>query len=80
MGVVVISDVLLEGGLTFKTYIDKRGGEWLKSEDFRGDIIYGWPHMREAQCSHNHHYHHHQVSDQVSVIFVWGKQFQKYLT
>ena len=25
-GLVAISDVLLEGGLTFKTYLDKEGG------------------------------------------------------
>ena len=30
-------DVLLEGGPTFKTYLDK-GREGLKSEDFRGDV------------------------------------------
>ena len=40
---MAISDVLLEGGLTFKTYHDKKGGGGgLKSEDFRGDVIYGW--------------------------------------
>ena len=40
---MAISDVLLEGRLTFKTYLNKkRGGGGLKSEDFRGDIIYGW--------------------------------------
>ena len=40
---MAISDVLLEGRLTFKTYLNKkRGGEGLKSEDFRGDVIYGW--------------------------------------
>lgn len=38
---VAISDVLLDGGLTFKTYPDK--GEGLKSEGFRGEEIYGWP-------------------------------------
>ena len=31
---MAISDVLLEGELTFKTYLDKGVGE-LKSEDFR---------------------------------------------
>ena len=38
-GVVAISDVLLEGGVTFKTYLDKEGGD-LKSENFMGDVIY----------------------------------------
>ena len=36
---MAISDVLLEGGVTFKTYLDKEGGD-LKSENFRGDVIY----------------------------------------
>ena len=35
-----ISDVLLERGLTFNTYLNKGGGG-LKYEDFRGDVIYG---------------------------------------
>ena len=42
---MAISDVLLEGRLTFKTYLHKKGGGGgvgLKSEDFRGDVIYGW--------------------------------------
>ena len=33
--------VLLEGRLTFKTYLEKGEGG-LKSYDFRGVIIYGW--------------------------------------
>ena len=32
---MAISDVLLKGALTFKTFLDK-GEEGLKSEDFRG--------------------------------------------
>ena len=33
---MAISNVLLEGGLTFKTCLDKEGGGWgLKSEDSR---------------------------------------------
>ena len=40
---MAISDVLLEGRLTFKTYLNnKREGGGLKSEHFRGDVIYGW--------------------------------------
>ena len=39
-GVLAISDVLLEGGLIFKTYTDNGGGG-LKSKDFLGDVIYG---------------------------------------
>ena len=38
---MAISDGLLEGGLTFKTYLDM-GGDGLKPEDFWGDVIYGW--------------------------------------
>ena len=34
--VMAISDVLLEGELTFKTYINKRWWGRLKSEDFLG--------------------------------------------
>ena len=41
-GVVPISDTLLEGGLTLKTYL-KKGKGGLKSENFRWDVIYGWP-------------------------------------
>ena len=34
---MTVSDVLLEGELTFKTYLNKgRGEERLKSEGFRG--------------------------------------------
>ena len=44
---MAISDVLLEGELTFKTYLDTRGGggRGVKSENFRGrgGVIYGWP-------------------------------------
>ena len=40
---VAISGVLLEGRITFKTYVDKgEGGGVLQSEDFRRNIIYGW--------------------------------------
>ena len=35
-GLVAISVVLLEGVLTFNTYLDKQGGGRVKSEDFRG--------------------------------------------
>ena len=34
---MAISDVLLEGGITFKKYLHKVEGEWgLRSEDFLG--------------------------------------------
>ena len=39
---MVISDILVDGRLTFKTYFDK-GREGLKSEDFLWEVIYGWP-------------------------------------
>ena len=39
---MAISDVILEGGLTFKTNLDKGGGK-LKSEDFWREVIYGLP-------------------------------------
>ena len=40
---MAISDVLLETELTYKTHLDKGGGEGeLKSKDFREDAIYGW--------------------------------------
>ena len=39
---MAISDILLEGGLTFKTYLDKgvRGVKILRPLE---DVIYGWP-------------------------------------
>ena len=44
---MAISDVLLGERLIFKTYLDKRGGNdgggGLKSEHFRGYVIYVWP-------------------------------------
>ena len=41
---MAISDGLLEGELTFKTISTWwEGGGGLKSEDFRGNVIYGWP-------------------------------------
>ena len=42
---MAISDLLLEGGSHLR-HISTRGeGErgGLESEDFRGDVIYGWP-------------------------------------
>ena len=39
---MAISDVLLEGELTFKTYLEK-GGTGLKSEDFRGTSFMDGP-------------------------------------
>ena len=40
---MAISDVLLEGGLTFKIYLGRWGARVLKSEYFRGNLVYGWP-------------------------------------
>ena len=45
---MAISDVLLEGGHTFKTYSTRaesvEGG--VQSEDFRADVIYGWSRIK----------------------------------
>ena len=41
-GIVAISDVLLERGLRFKTYLDK-GEEGWNLNILGGGIIYGWP-------------------------------------
>ena len=46
---MAISDVLLEGGLTFKTYIDKGRGGRLKSEYFRGRHLWMAPYL-SVQC------------------------------
>ena len=48
---MAISDVLLEGGKTFKTYLDrgKGGGVGLKSEYFRADVIYEWSLTRKIR-------------------------------
>ena len=45
---MAISDVLLEGGLTFKTYLDKGRGGRLKSEYFRGSSFMDGP---LSQCT-----------------------------
>ena len=42
LGLVAISDVLMEG-VSHLRHIPTRGEGDLKSEDFRGDIIYEWP-------------------------------------
>ena len=50
---MAISDVLLEGGKTFKTYLDRGkgggGGVGLKSEYFRADVIYEWSLTRKIR-------------------------------
>ena len=40
---MAISDVLLEGGGSYLRHISTRGEGGLKSEDFSGDLTYGWP-------------------------------------
>ena len=42
---MTIRDVFLEGGLTFKKYVDRkgRGLQYFILKDFREDVIYGWP-------------------------------------
>ena len=54
---MAISDILFEGGLTFKTYLDKEGekgggGVKIKSENLRGDVIYIWPPIINLENRH----------------------------